>query len=220
LNGDLGARLFPGRPVATATAAGADLEAALAALSAAERMLVAGAASRRLAAFALGRRAAHAALRQAGAPAAPLLAGPDRLPRWPDGFVGSISHSDGLAVAAVARAAAVPGLGIDVEAARPLEPELWVRVLRDAEQRRLRAVPEAERGLAALATFCAKEAVYKAWYPRGRRVLEFAEVEVEPPGEGRPGSARVLALPAARALLHEVRAAGYLLVGALLDPAP
>lgn len=39
----------------------------------------------------------------------------DRSPRWPAGVVGSITHTDGFAAAAVAKRSVVRGLGIDSE---------------------------------------------------------------------------------------------------------
>lgn len=179
----------------------------------AELVAVAAAVPVRRRAFVLGRLAAHAALRQAGAPLMPVLAGPDRAPCWPDGFVGSIAHTGDVAVAAAARAADVAAVGIDVERDRPLALELWDTVATPRERAWLDAQPARTRGRRALQLFCAKEAVYKAWYPVGRRVLEFAEVEVDC-GEGAPRSARVLASPAARFELAWSRLGEHVVVAA------
>jgi 4'-phosphopantetheinyl transferase EntD len=62
-----------------------------------------------------GRLAASAALRSAGADQSG-VGRQDRVPRWPTGFCGSISHSSGLAVAIAARSEHWRALGIDIEA--------------------------------------------------------------------------------------------------------
>ncbi len=170
--------LFPGLRVEVACVRDAEGAAAEAELVAAERALVRDAVPARVRAFALGRRAAHRALTRAKAPSGPILAGANRAPRWPAGFVGSIAHCEGIAIAAVARADAVQGLGVDVEVARGLTTDLWSRVLTPHERAALAALPAAERADAALRVFCAKEAIYKAWSLRGQRVIEFQDVEL------------------------------------------
>lgn len=170
-----------------------------------ERALLSSAAApARVRSFILGRLAAHAALRRAGAPAQPLLAGKDRAPRWPAGFVGSIAHTADVAAAVVARARDLAGLGVDVESARALASELWSRIATSRELAWLEQRQPAERGFAALQLFCAKEAVYKAWYPMGGRVLEFADVEVAWNEAGVLVGAEVQAAPAARFELRVV----------------
>jgi 4'-phosphopantetheinyl transferase EntD len=174
-------------------------------LVSAERALVARAVPGRVRAFALGRYAAKQALVHAGAPPGPLLAGRDRAPLWPKGFVGSIAHTTGIAVAVAARAEVAGGLGVDVEKAIPLSAELWERVLVPTEHAALLRAPADHRGRLALRVFCAKEAVYKAWSGVGQRVLEFHEVEVDPlPGDVdlAVASARVLATPRAQLVVR------------------
>jgi hypothetical protein len=207
----LAARLFPGVPVVLEVVEGGDGAAALAALRPEEAAVVAAAAPRRQLGFARGRQAAHAALARAGAPALALVPGLDRAPRWPSGYLGSISHTEEVAVAVVARRAVAAALGVDVERRRALEPRLWPMIATAGELAWLSELQPAERGAAALRLFCVKEAVYKAWSglgaagaaelavnaplagtPPPRRVLEFAEVEVAWPR----GTAQVLAAPA------------------------
>lgn len=52
---------------------------------------------------------------QTGQPAAPVTAGPRGEPVWPPGLVGSITHTNGFAAAAVADAARFRSLGMDTE---------------------------------------------------------------------------------------------------------
>jgi 4'-phosphopantetheinyl transferase EntD len=154
------------------------------------------AAARRVWEFALGRGCAHAALAAlAPARAAELAATPigrdgERCPHWPPGFVGAITHHRGQAAAAVARAGAYRGLGLDLEALRPPSPGLLRRILRPEERARWEALPAAlplaERTAAFIRIFSAKESVYKALYPHTRVYLGFqdAEIELDEPAAG------------------------------------
>lgn len=70
---------------------------------------------KRQAEFLHGRLAARAALQDLGVDACEVPIGPSREPVWPAGVVGSISHTDGIAVAAAARASNWQALGMDIE---------------------------------------------------------------------------------------------------------
>lgn len=117
--------------------------------------------------FAGGRAAARQALRALTAIAPPVPMGPDRAPLWPPGIVGSIAHADGLCLAAVARAADCTGLGIDIETDGPLPAEAVAEVL----------LPGEDTGAGRL-VFAAKEAVFKALYPRVGTVFGFDAVRI------------------------------------------
>ena len=177
----LRAGLFAGVPVQVGFV-GADAAAAFVAAPG-EAALIAAASPRRRADFARGRLAARAALAQAGVAGVAILADADRVPCWPIGFVGSIAHTAQVAVAVVANVAAVTALGVDVEVAAALSPDVWAQVLTAAERATVLALPEAERGWAALRHFCAKEAAYKAGFPSQRRIIEFSGMAIEFAGE-------------------------------------
>ncbi len=75
----------------------------------------------------------------------PIRPDSDRVPQWPAGVVGSMTHCEGYRAAAVARSDELTGIGIDAEPHRPLPVDALELVLRDDE----RAVPaEARRGAA------------------------------------------------------------------------
>lgn len=117
--------------------------------------------------FASGRAYAKRALVMLGVGDADLPIGPNRSPLWPCGIVGSISHarcSDGHlhVAAAVARANTVSTLGIDIETADGLPPDVWSYFLTEREFDRLLASPTETRRLEAQNIWCAKEAVTKA----------------------------------------------------------
>jgi enterobactin synthetase component D / holo-[acyl-carrier protein] synthase len=144
-----------------------------------EEAAVARAVDKRRYEFATGRRCARLALERLGVPAGPVPVGSNREPLWPAGVVGSITHCAGYRAAAVARAGEVTGVGIDAEPHEALPDGLLTTVARPAEVAHLadlgRRHPEVawDRLL-----FCAKEAVYKVWYPVTRRWLGFEEAEV------------------------------------------
>ena len=95
-------------------------------------------------------------------------------PIWPAGIIGSLAHDDRIAVAAVALQRDVRAVGIDVEPAVPLPPEMLELI---ATPQELRSI--ADDLLQGKFLFAAKEAVYKAVYPLDRMFLEFRDIEVD-----------------------------------------
>lgn len=127
--------------------------------------------------FTAGRVAARIALGALGITDHPLTRDDDRVPRWPHGIVGSLTHCDGFCAVAAANREHVAALGLDCEIARPLSPELAAQVGTEAELSAAGARVEPS-SLGAVLVFSAKESFYKAWFPDTRRPLGFHEVEV------------------------------------------
>jgi 4'-phosphopantetheinyl transferase EntD len=146
-----------------------------------EDRLVARAVDKRRRDFTTGRHCARRALTRLGLAPAPLLAGPAGEPLWPAGVVGSITHCAGYRAAAVAWARDVPTVGLDAEPHEPLPDGVLDLVALPAEQARLRHLAATVDGTIRWdrVLFCAKEAVYKAWYPHARRFLDFHEAQVD-----------------------------------------
>lgn len=153
------------------------------------------AASRKQREFVLGRRAAYAALRKVGFrdPRIDELEShdalteahlnhaigknADRSPRWPTGFVGSISHSRNWIVAAAARHDQWNSIGIDSEPiADPQQAALLKQEIGHAEEWRLLEGFRLSLPAAFTLLFSAKEAFYKCWYPLKQRFLDFKDV--------------------------------------------
>ncbi|MBL4915897.1 4'-phosphopantetheinyl transferase family protein [Szabonella alba] len=124
----------------------------------------------RLREFAAGRRAARQAMAALGLASAAIPMGRDRAPLWPGGIVGSISHSATACLAVVTTRPLL--LGLDLEPEADLARDLWPMVLRDEEAAR---TPDPRH---AMAVFCAKEAAYKAQYPRTRHLFDFQTLEI------------------------------------------
>jgi 4'-phosphopantetheinyl transferase EntD len=121
-----------------------------------------------------GRIAARALMARLGYGAQPVPRAPSGAPLWPTGLVGSIAHDDTIAVAALASSADFSGLGIDIEPAETLEPELLDLIARPDERARINDDPLRGRVL-----FAAKEAVYKATHPLDGIFLEHHDVEID-----------------------------------------
>jgi 4'-phosphopantetheinyl transferase EntD len=157
------------------------------ALTERERALVERAIDKRKREFATGRTLARAALGELGLREVELLNGADRAPIWPDGIAGSISHCDRVAVVAVTRASHGT-LGVDVEHRGELKRELWKTVFLPREIEALDAAFDAPmRGRMALVLFSAKEALYKAQYPRTTTFMGFHELHVAIETESHAG---------------------------------
>jgi 4'-phosphopantetheinyl transferase EntD len=166
------ARMLPAGVVASAGAIGD----AVAPLEVAEVPSTARMSPRRLQEFSAGRAHARAALRQLGLREPAVAVGPDRSPRWPAGFVGSISHAVDLALAVAAPSSTLRAIGVDLEPAVPLDQELVRRVCRP-EELRLLGTSAASLKRAKL-IFSAKESVYKCLAPLTGTFLEFEDVEI------------------------------------------
>jgi 4'-phosphopantetheinyl transferase EntD len=134
---------------------------------------------KRIEEFAAGRACARRALAEFGVVGYALEVGSARQPCWPDGFVGSITHTAGYCAAAVAPDITVRGLGIDCENLGDVHAGLWPSICTDAEIDWIRSLPDADRGVAAAIIFSAKEAFYKCQYPTTREPLGFHDVRVE-----------------------------------------
>src|ERR1700754_3814333 len=144
-----------------------------------EEALVAAATEGRRREFVTARRCAREALESLGAPAVAIRSGERREPLWPDGVVGAITHCRGYRGAAVARASELDGLRIGAEphggvtagGRNLIVGEGDDETLDDLAARR----PEVhwDRLL-----FCAKEAVYKVWYPLFGSWLGFEEASL------------------------------------------
>jgi 4'-phosphopantetheinyl transferase EntD len=153
-----------------------------------EAAAVADAVAARRREFGTVRHCARRALRELGVPPAPIPPGADRAPRWPAGVVGSMTHCAGYRAAVVARSGELSGVGIDAEPHAALPPAALDLVLREEERARLLALAHAHPGLHwDRIVFCAKEAVYKAWFPLAERWLDFGDVSIslEPDGTFR-----------------------------------
>ncbi len=141
-----------------------------------EASAVARAIPKRRRQFASGRYFARRALHRLAGVSLPIPRGDRGRPVWPRGFIGSISHSEALAAAAVSTGP-LRGIGIDVEDAQRFarsNPRLHGKLFTPEERSRTLGRP-----VEAAVTFSAKEAAYKAVNPLVGRYIGFREVTVE-----------------------------------------
>lgn len=128
--------------------------------------------------YAAGRAAARKALAKAGAEAGPIVAHPDRSPRWPASFCGSITHCAGFCSAVVAHAEDAAGVGFDAEEARSLGVDLHHLVCRPNDIEHFRELPRIDGLDWPKLAFSAKESFYKCYYPIYRQFLGFRDASV------------------------------------------
>ena len=133
--------------------------------------------------FTLGRTCARLALTELGLAVEPVLPGPNREPRWPDGVVGSITHCRGYTAAAVASRLRFAALGIDAEEDGALPGGVLGLVATESERSWLAGAGSGVHWDRLL--FSAKESVFKVWYPLTGRWLGFKDAVVTiDPGSG------------------------------------
>jgi 4'-phosphopantetheinyl transferase EntD len=126
--------------------------------------------------FVTARYCARLALEQLGQPTVPILKGEKGEPCWPDGIVGSLTHTAGFRGAAVGRRTDVRSVGIDAEPHDVLPHGVLDAVSLPQERAELKALPDALHWDRIL--FCAKEATYKAWFPLTKRWLGFEDAHI------------------------------------------
>lgn len=144
-----------------------------------EEALVARASPKRRQEFAAGRECAREALAGLGIGKTPILRGYRGAPIWPAGVVGSITHCSGYCAAAVARTRDLAAIGLDAEPHAALPGGVLEMVSQPAERARLRDLTAAAPEIFwDCLLFCAKEAVYKAWFPLTGRWLGFADADI------------------------------------------
>jgi 4'-phosphopantetheinyl transferase EntD len=129
--------------------------------------------------FCLGRAAAHEALNSLlGQSIQPILKGSRGEPLWPEGIVGAITHSQGIAVAAVSHAKLSMGLGIDIERInRRVSRGISRHICLPAEEDWIRA-QESEAAVRLIMLFSAKESIFKACYPLEKVFLNYRDAEL------------------------------------------
>jgi 4'-phosphopantetheinyl transferase EntD len=158
-------------------------DAGTAALFPEEQAVIARAVAKRRGEFGTGRACARAALAKLGLPPAAILPGARGAPQWPAGVAGSITHCSGYRAAAVARVRDVVSLGLDAEPNEVLPDGVLDHISLAREREWLPGLAAAAPGVSwDRLLFCAKESVYKAWFPLTGRWLGFeqAEITVEP----------------------------------------
>jgi 4'-phosphopantetheinyl transferase EntD len=162
-------------------------------LFAEEEAVIAHAVAKRRREFTTARGCARAALEKIGVPPVPILPGPRGAPQWPPGVVGSITHCEGYRACAVARDSDIVTIGLDAEPHARLPDGVLEAVTSKAERTRLAELAETVPAICwDRILFCAKESVYKAWFPLTKRWLGFEDAAIDFDAVSRSFSAQLL----------------------------
>jgi len=158
-----------------------------------EEAVIATAVARRRTEFATARACARAALARLGEPAVPILPGARGAPQWPQGVAGSITHCEGYRAAGVARTTGIVTMGLDAEPNDPLPDGVLGVIALDGERARIAELAAAEPAVRwDRLLFCAKESVYKTWFPVAQRWLDFEEADIDIDARAGTFTARLL----------------------------
>ena len=135
---------------------------------------------RRQAEFFFGRWVARTALLEGGLPCVAVPRDTSGAPLWPPSTVGSITHIDGLAAAAIASRSSHRYMGLDLERLAVGENQHALRrlVIDQDELQLLEALDARELDLWVTLAFSAKESFYKAAYPSVGRFFDFTAVRI------------------------------------------
>ncbi len=122
-----------------------------------------------------GRIAAHKALEMLGAPTSlPIKTDPDSVPLWPEGVVGSISHSCSVGICLAAFEKDFNFVGVDIENyKRSVSPSFIEKMLKESSL--LSAFRVFEEKEKAVLLFSAKEALFKGIFNALRIKVPFSK---------------------------------------------
>lgn len=136
-------------------------------------------ATKRKTEFILGRAAGHRGLKALGASEGGVIGkAKGGEPLWPNGFVGSISHTTGAALAVVGLADQFASLGADLERIdRKVKREILEKIALPAERAWVTS-DKTQQALRTLLLFSAKESGYKALFPLTKKYMGFKDLFV------------------------------------------
>lgn len=136
---------------------------------------------KRQAEFIAGRLCARSILDAYGQGRHVVAVGNHREPRWPEGFLGSITHSGSYAAAIACPARDIVGIGIDVESViKPEARQAMMDMVVNADEIAYLRGRAGEVGFDSLLTlvFSAKESFFKAAFPQVQAYFDFDAVQV------------------------------------------
>jgi enterobactin synthetase component D len=128
----------------------------------------------------LGRYCARRALSEFKLESEPILRNPDtREPCWPESVRGSITHTEGLAAAAVGLDKDISGVGIDMEnLSRSVNFNIRRRVCVETERKYLESLSPEQANRDLRIIFSAKESIFSCLFPISRTFLYFQDATV------------------------------------------
>ncbi|HET9440604.1 MAG TPA: 4'-phosphopantetheinyl transferase superfamily protein [Longimicrobiales bacterium] len=143
--------------------------------------------------FSSGRAYARAALASLGMSGCIIPSRADRSPLWPEGIVGSITHSHGLVAAVVGWRRDYAGVGLDVESLeRSLAKGIDRLIRTPLEQEQMQGLRFPAEIDPVRLVFSAKESIHKCVAPQSGVTLGFHDVELDLDLERQSFCARLL----------------------------
>ena len=127
----------------------------------------------RLKTYILGRCAAHRALQTLQKEIVPILKGRDGEPIWPFDIVGSISHKDAIAVAAVGKKKRYKGIGVDIEDQTTILSKKEYSLFCTPQE--IACIDKKE--FSPIDIFSRKEAILKAYYTAYSKLCNWIDID-------------------------------------------
>lgn len=129
--------------------------------------------------LATGRWCAREAIKQLSVPEQPILIGNEGEPIWPEGICGSISHTKDAYCCAVASTDQYLSIGIDIEnTTRKISSKTMAMIANEDEHIWLNTHQNREKYEKLI--FCAKESIFKLFYPLIKQRFFFSAVSLLP----------------------------------------
>lgn len=132
---------------------------------------------RRLEEFSKGRYCAHQCLEVLNKQQA-VGKRPDGSPIWPEGIIGSISHSQNLAGAMLSNKRTHASLGMDIEQIGRITPDLWPVLFGTYELKLIGDQPLELQNRFSTILYSLKEAFYKMQYPITKEGMESKDLQI------------------------------------------
>lgn len=145
-----------------------------------EKEIIAYSAVRRQNDFATGRWCTREVLKKMNIINPPILTGPEGEPIWPTGVCGSITHTKNAYCAVAAFTKDYQSLGIDIEStSREISEGVAKHILTASEEQwLLKENKDNQKFLRII--FCAKESIFKLFYPLVKSRFAFSLVSILP----------------------------------------
>lgn len=143
-----------------------------------EKLQMEGVSEKRIKDFSSGRFCAREVLGRLGNVNSEILIGPGKEPLWPDGFVGSISHSKNIVGAVVSKSSQLVSIGLDIEKMGRVKKGMWNILFTQNEQKFLNTLSNDEEVFYTTLYFSMKESFYKLQFPLTQKYLGFTDVEL------------------------------------------
>lgn len=147
-------------------------------LTTAEQFLLTNlSAQKRINDFSTGRFCARQALAQIGIAEVDILRKNQHEPLWPEGIVGSISHSGRMVGAVASKSESIKGIGLDIETIGGVKANMWRLLFTGNEQTFL--TQQNDTALYSTIFFSIKESFYKMQYPLLQAEPDFLDAEIQ-----------------------------------------